>query len=213
MPTVVVNGEAREFPSGAAGHLIGWLRGSLGLTGTKPGCGEGECGACTVLVDGHPVLSCRVPLAEVAGSAITTIEGLGTNGHLHRIQTAMMEERVVPVRVLHSGDGAAGGSAARLGWRSRRRRRCGRVGAEPVPVRVLPAHQASRARRRRSGRDRPSGALRSGLGRARNDRSHAASDPPLGPLSGGGPRLRRRARLGTRLRVASFRGGPGRVGD
>ncbi|MGA2932029.1 MAG: molybdopterin cofactor-binding domain-containing protein [Acidimicrobiales bacterium] len=93
MPTVVVNGEAREFPSGAAGHLIGWLRGSLGLTGTKPGCGEGECGACTVLVDGHPVLSCRVPLAEVAGSAITTIEGLGTNGHLHRIQTAMMEER------------------------------------------------------------------------------------------------------------------------
>lgn len=92
MAVVVVNGLAHPL-EGADGMLIGWLRGALGLTGTKPGCGEGECGACTVLVDGEPVLSCQTPLAEVAGRAVTTIEGLASDGHLHPAQQALVDER------------------------------------------------------------------------------------------------------------------------
>jgi len=69
MPVIAVNGESYELDLDTAGQLLAWLRGPLGLTGTKPGCGEGECGACTVLVDGAPVLSCRTPVREVIGAA------------------------------------------------------------------------------------------------------------------------------------------------
>jgi carbon-monoxide dehydrogenase small subunit len=69
-------------------RLLDVLREERGLTGTKEGCGEGECGACTVLVDGAPVNSCLVPLAQVAGATITTIEGL--NGE-HPLQRAFVE--------------------------------------------------------------------------------------------------------------------------
>ncbi|MGA8297546.1 MAG: 2Fe-2S iron-sulfur cluster-binding protein, partial [Acidimicrobiales bacterium] len=92
MPAVIVNG--RSYPLDAAtGMLIGWLRGALGLIGTKPGCGEGECGACTVLVDGEPVLSCQTTVGEVAGRAVTTVEGLAAGGRLHPAQQAIVEER------------------------------------------------------------------------------------------------------------------------
>lgn len=87
----MVNGRAYPI-DGAGGMLIGWLRGALGLTGTKPGCGEGECGACTVLVDGRPVLSCQTPVGDVAGRSVTTIEGLGDEGELHPAQQALIEE-------------------------------------------------------------------------------------------------------------------------
>ena len=92
MAVVVVNGRAHSF-EGADGMLIGWLRGTLGLTGAKPGCGEGECGACTVLVDSEPVLSCQTPLTEVAGRSVTTIEGLASGGRLHPAQQALVDER------------------------------------------------------------------------------------------------------------------------
>ncbi len=92
MAVVVVNGRAHPF-EGADGTLIDWLRATLGLTGTKPGCGEGECGACTVLVDGEPVLSCQTPLAGLAGRSVTTIEGLASDGHLHPAQQALVDER------------------------------------------------------------------------------------------------------------------------
>jgi len=78
--TFSVNGE----PTGMDGHpmerLLDVLRERLGLTGTKEGCGEGECGACTVLLDGAAVASCLVPFAQVRGRAVTTIEALG-GGH------------------------------------------------------------------------------------------------------------------------------------
>ena len=84
-----LNGSAREVAAPPAARLIDVLREECGLTGTKEGCGEGECGACTVLVDGEPVCSCIVPAAQVAGANVTTIEGL--NGE-HPLQKLFMDE-------------------------------------------------------------------------------------------------------------------------
>jgi aerobic-type carbon monoxide dehydrogenase small subunit (CoxS/CutS family) len=71
--------------------LLWVLRTDLGLTGTKYGCGEGQCGACTVLLDGEAVRSCVLPVAAVAGKQVTTIEGLATDGRLHPLQQAFMD--------------------------------------------------------------------------------------------------------------------------
>jgi len=71
--------------------LLGVLRDDLDLTGTKYGCGEGQCGACTVLVDGAAVRSCITSVGSVAGKKITTIEGLERNGRLHPVQSAFLE--------------------------------------------------------------------------------------------------------------------------
>jgi len=71
--------------------LLGVLRGPLALTGTKYGCGEGICGACTVLLDDHPIRSCVTPLGAVAGKDVLTIEGLARDGRLHPLQQAFVE--------------------------------------------------------------------------------------------------------------------------
>lgn len=73
-------------------RLIDLLRDKLGLIGTKEGCGEGECGACTIIMDGESVNSCMVMAFQANGSNITTIEGLEKNGQLHPLQKAYMEE-------------------------------------------------------------------------------------------------------------------------
>lgn len=73
-------------------RLLLWvLRNELGLTGTKYGCGEGQCGACTVLVEGTPLRSCMIRVSAVAGKKITTIEGLEQNGKLHPVQEAFIQ--------------------------------------------------------------------------------------------------------------------------
>lgn len=74
-----LNGRTREVEAPPMKRLLDVLREECGLTGTKEGCGEGECGACTVLVDGLPVNSCLVPFAQVGGGEVTTIEGLEGN--------------------------------------------------------------------------------------------------------------------------------------
>jgi aerobic-type carbon monoxide dehydrogenase small subunit (CoxS/CutS family) len=71
--------------------LLSVLRDELGLTGTKYGCGEGQCGACTVLIGGAPRRSCQMPLRSVASQPITTIEGLEKDGHLHPVQQAFLD--------------------------------------------------------------------------------------------------------------------------
>lgn len=91
MPEVRINGTAREFPRGDR-NLLSFLRFDCGITGTKYGCGEGICGACTVLVDGQPLRSCMTTVGAVAGGEITTIEGLAQNGVLHPVQQAFVDE-------------------------------------------------------------------------------------------------------------------------
>jgi aerobic-type carbon monoxide dehydrogenase small subunit (CoxS/CutS family) len=83
-----VNGTARVLDVHGARRLLDVLREDLGLTGSKEGCGEGECGACTVLVDGRPVMSCLVPACQVEGKSVLTIEGVAKDGALHPLQEA-----------------------------------------------------------------------------------------------------------------------------
>ncbi len=86
-----VNGEAVKLDAYPFARLLDVLREELRLTGTKEGCGEGECGACSVLLDGELVNSCLVPVAQVAGTKITTIEGVASGERLHAVQEAFIE--------------------------------------------------------------------------------------------------------------------------
>jgi carbon-monoxide dehydrogenase small subunit len=89
--TLHVNGKPRQVTARADAFLIDVLRDQLALTGTKNGCGMGECGACTVLLDGAPVFSCLTLAIEAQGREITTIEGLAKNGQLDPLQRAFVE--------------------------------------------------------------------------------------------------------------------------
>ena len=90
-----VNGQNCEILAEPWRTLLDVLRNDLGLTGTKEGCGEGNCGTCTVLIDGMAVNSCLVFIPEVEGKEITTIEGLAIQGQLHPLQSAFIEEGAV----------------------------------------------------------------------------------------------------------------------
>jgi aerobic-type carbon monoxide dehydrogenase small subunit (CoxS/CutS family) len=91
MVTLRVNGELHEAADPAR-NLLSFIRFDAGLTGTKYGCGEGLCGACTVLVDGQAVRSCMTTVGAVAGGSVTTIEGLAAGAALHPVQAAFIEE-------------------------------------------------------------------------------------------------------------------------
>src|SRR5690348_12110254 len=86
-----INGESRQLDVFPMARLLDVLREQLQFTGTKEGCGEGECGACTVVLDGRIVNSCLVPAAQANGAEITTIEGVAQNDQLHAVQQAFIQ--------------------------------------------------------------------------------------------------------------------------
>src|SRR5437868_2475499 len=98
MPRVTelhVNGKSVRVDADSARTLLSVLRDDLDLTGSKYGCGEGQCGACTVLLDGVPTRSCHMDVSEVGQKKITTIESLEQNGRLHPLQEAFLKEEAM----------------------------------------------------------------------------------------------------------------------
>lgn len=90
--TLDVNGKTYKLETDADRPLLDVLREDLSLTGTKYGCGEGACGACTVIIDGEATRSCITSIAEAEGSKVETIEGLATGGELHQVQQAFIDQ-------------------------------------------------------------------------------------------------------------------------
>jgi aerobic-type carbon monoxide dehydrogenase small subunit (CoxS/CutS family) len=90
--TLTINGQEKTLTTESQRPLLDVLREDLGLTGAKYGCGEGRCGACSVLIDGRRVLSCVTPVIQADKKAITTIEGLAKDDALHPVQEAFLEE-------------------------------------------------------------------------------------------------------------------------
>ena len=88
---LVVNGERHRVDTDGTRLLLFVLRNELNLTGTKYGCGEGQCGACTVLLDGAAVRSCQIPFSAAVGKEITTVEGLADGNHLHPVQQGFLD--------------------------------------------------------------------------------------------------------------------------
>ena len=89
--SLTINGKPRRVDAPGDETLLSVLRNRLDLTGTKYGCGEGQCGACMVLLDGEATPSCQTPVSDAAGKKIVTIEGLAQNGKLHPVQAAFLE--------------------------------------------------------------------------------------------------------------------------
>jgi aerobic-type carbon monoxide dehydrogenase small subunit (CoxS/CutS family) len=106
MPKVTelrINGRTYAFQADADESLLSVLRDRLGLTGSKYGCGEGQCGACTVLIEGNPRRSCITKVGAVGAKSITTIEGLEKNGRLHPVQQAFLDAEALQCGYCTSG--------------------------------------------------------------------------------------------------------------
>lgn len=101
--TLIVNESERKTECAPGESLLSVLRNRFGLTGTKYGCGEGQCGACTVLIRGKATRSCRIPAESAAGLKIVTIEGLSANGRLHPLQQAFLDEEAFQCGFCTSG--------------------------------------------------------------------------------------------------------------
>ena len=89
--TLNVNGESRTVEAWPMARLLDVIREELGLTGTKEGCGEGECGACSVILNGKLVNSCLVPVVQAEGAVLRTIEGVATDEQLHGVQESFLQ--------------------------------------------------------------------------------------------------------------------------
>jgi len=103
MPTLTVNGQAHNVEVESDTPLLWVLRDTIGMTGTKYGCGIAQCGACTVHIGGVATRSCQVPVSQVAGKPVTTIEGLEQNGVLHKVQQAWLDHDVPQCGYCQSG--------------------------------------------------------------------------------------------------------------
>jgi aerobic-type carbon monoxide dehydrogenase small subunit (CoxS/CutS family) len=103
MFTLLVNGAEHKLDVPSDLPLLNALRDELNFTGTKYGCGEGQCGACTVLLNGNPIRSCRTPVSAASGKKIITVEGLERNGQLHPVQQAFLEREAFQCGYCTSG--------------------------------------------------------------------------------------------------------------
>jgi nicotinate dehydrogenase subunit A len=103
MTELEVNGQRRSVSAGPDTPLLYVLRNDLGLVGSRFGCGNGQCGACFVIVEGKAVPSCDTPLWSVAGKKITTVEGLAKGGELHPVQKALLAEQAAQCGYCISG--------------------------------------------------------------------------------------------------------------
>ena len=103
MTKLTVNGREHDVSSDPDTPLLYVLRNDLGLVGSRFGCGSGLCGACFVLVDGRPMASCDLPISFVAGKKVTTVEGLGSDGELHPVQKALIDEQAAQCGYCMSG--------------------------------------------------------------------------------------------------------------
>jgi isoquinoline 1-oxidoreductase alpha subunit len=103
MVTLQVNGKAHDVDVTADTPLLWTLRDVLGMTGTKFGCGQGLCGACTIHIDGQPTRSCLTPVSAAVGKKVTTIEAIGATPHGRRIQAAWLERNVPQCGYCQSG--------------------------------------------------------------------------------------------------------------
>ena len=101
--SATINGERREFLADERDSLLEALRERLGFTGTKEGCNDGNCGACSVILDGRLVNSCLVMAAEAEGSQITTVEGIAEGNRLHPLQQAFLEEAALQCGICTPG--------------------------------------------------------------------------------------------------------------
>jgi isoquinoline 1-oxidoreductase alpha subunit len=103
MVKLTINGQSHDVDVEPDTPLLWVIRDTIGLTGTKYGCGIAQCGACTVHIDGQAVRSCSLPVSDAAGKQITTIEGLAANGHLHKVQQAWVDNDVPQCGYCQSG--------------------------------------------------------------------------------------------------------------
>jgi len=103
MVKLTINGKSHEVDVEPDTPLLWVIRDTIGLTGTKYGCGIAQCGACTVHIDGAPVRACSLAVSDAAGKQITTIEGLAVNGKLHKVQQAWIDNDVPQCGYCQSG--------------------------------------------------------------------------------------------------------------
>jgi len=115
--TLLLNGARRSFAVPPGRRLLDLLREDAGLTGSKEGCGAGECGACTVLLDGRPVPSCLVLAASCDGHEVVTVEGLSSEGTLHPFQEALVHEGGIQCGFCTPGIAVTGAAIAAAGVR------------------------------------------------------------------------------------------------
>ena len=145
--TTTVNGDPVEFLCDVEQTLLDVLRDELRLTGSKEGCASGDCGACSVIVDGRLVCACLMLGVEAQGHSVETIEGMATGDRLHPLQTKFLEHAAFAVRGLHAGVPGGREVAARS-----QSRPDGDRGALLARRQPLPVHRLRQDRARRAGR-------------------------------------------------------------
>ena len=169
--TTTVNGDPAEFLTDPGTTLLDALRDELGLTGTKEGCGSGDCGACSVMVDGRLVCSCLVLAAEAEGRRIETIEGMAQGGELHPLQQKFLEHAALQCGFCTPGPAGRGQGAARRQPRSDRGGNPLLAGRQPLPLHRLRQDHPRRARRRRGAQTRTEGRMSDVLDRPTRSRT------------------------------------------